>query len=174
MDLAQERKRVKIFETSLAVRARRDVSYREHHKTFLQTSSQLLWTKHYTNLTLYSSGWSHISFESSNRREGGCKHCLLSCLSSLRDFAYRPFISSQDHAKPHFRYTSGRGWCQLSSGDDTQRQIQRQIHRQRPILSSSKTHLFLKSRGFKDFKYDMEMNMSDMDGQWTWTWWTQR
>ena len=34
--------------------------------------------------------------------------CLSVCLSSLQDFEYRPFISSQDHARPHISYTAGQ------------------------------------------------------------------
>ena len=91
---------------------------------------------------------------------------LFVCLSLLRDFEYRLFISSQDHARPHILYTDGQRmmsaviWrCQWH----TQRQIQRQIHRQRQIQSASKTqcmlYFFLKSKGFKDFKYDMDMDI---------------
>ena len=72
--------------------------------------------------------------------------CLSVCLSSLQDFEYRPFISSQDHARPHILYTDGQRmmsaviWrCQWH----TQRQIQRQIHRQRQIQSASKTQCML-------------------------------
>ena len=72
--------------------------------------------------------------------------CLSVCLSSLQDFEYRPFISSQDHARPHISYTAGQRmmsaviWrCQWH----TQRQIQRQIHRQRQLQSASKTQCML-------------------------------
>ena len=36
--------------------------------------------------------------------------------------------------------------------------------------------IFVKSRRYEDFKYDMDMDMSDMIvmDNWTWTWWTQR
>ena len=34
---------------------------------------------------------------------------LSACLSSLRYFEYRPFISSKDHAKPHISYIAGQG-----------------------------------------------------------------
>ena len=33
---------------------------------------------------------------------------LFVCLSSLQDFEYRPFISYQDHARPHISYSAGQ------------------------------------------------------------------
>ena len=91
--------------------------------------------------------------------------CLFVCLSSLQDFEYRSFISSQDHARPHILYTDGQRmmsaviWrCQWH----TQRQIQRQIHRQRQIQSASKTQCMLY------FWRAGGSRISNMT--WTWTW----
>ena len=69
------------------------------------------------------------------------KICLSVSLSSLQnlEYRYRPFISSQDHARPHISYTAGQRmmsaviWrCQWHT--------QRQIHRQRQIQSSCLRH----------------------------------
>ena len=94
------------------------------------------------------------------------------CLSSLQDFEYRPFISSQDHARPHILYTDGQRmmsaviWrCQWH----TQRQIQRQIHRQRQIQSASKTKCMLY------FWRAGNSRISNITWTWTcrtWPWWT--
>ena len=66
-----------------------------------------------------------ILFTQTSQSEGRVyksKICLSVCLSSLQDFKYRPFISSQDHARqsggharPHISYTAGQRM--MSSGD---------------------------------------------------------
>ena len=89
---------------------------------------------------------------------------LFVCLSSLQYFECRPFISSQDHSRPHISFTAGQRmmsaviwWCQWH----TQRQIQIQIHRQRQIQSASKTQrmlYFLRAGGSR---------ISNMTWKWT-------
>ena len=103
--------------------------------------------------------------------------CLSVCLSSLQDFKYILYL----YIIPGSRLTPHIIYCWVGY-DVSCHLVMSMTHTKTNTQTKTNTKcfkdpmylMFLKSRGFKDFKYDMEMNMSDMDGQWTWTWWTQR
>ena len=86
------------------------------------------------------------------------------CLSSLQDFEYRPITSSQDHARPHIIYCWAEGdvSCHLAmSMTHTKTNTNTNTHTKTntKCFKDPMYVIFLKSMGFKDFKYDMDMDM---------------
>ena len=119
----------------------------------------------------------HIIFTRSPSTEGDrvykLKICLSVSLSSLQnlEYRYRPFISSQDHARHHISYIAGQRMMSAVIW-----RCQTQWHRQRQIQSASKAQcmLYFWRAGGSRISNMIWTWTCRTWSWWTWTWWTQR